>query len=460
MLVVTGRITEIENPTIPQVYSFKEKSDFPMVSKKDFYKELKLRGYHYNGSFQAVQQARSDGLYGKVEWKYNWVTFMDAMLQIHILGTDARSLHLPTKIRKLRIYGLHHMNLLTTMDTENRAFDVYVDHDMERIVAGGIELIGLHASPVHRRKPPGVPVLEKYNFLSHYPSPIVSVADAARICVQLALENSPTLKIKIVEVDTDDRLPIILNFLDSVEDLPVITGDYMFLSSQTPSDMPAAIHVENGKLLTQSNCHFIIVGGLGGQINEETIEVSNKALTDNGYLVVRERTTSNIENLVIPEHFKMLAVMPLDNNEEVILLLQKTKKNFNIEPLVVEVSETDMEFEWLTQVQQAIANKTPVVLYAFKEKYNGLIGLVNCLRKEPDGNLITSFFIDDLDAPAFSLNDPFYGHQYALNLAINVYKQVSLHRQLLWITLITKHLNKFRENGVLTVIFNLNLKKP
>ncbi|XP_023309306.2 fatty acid synthase [Lucilia cuprina] len=421
-LIVTGRISEIENPTIPKAPNFKENSDFPMVSKKDFYKELKLRGYHYNGTFQAVQEARGDGLYGKVEWKYNWVTFMDAMLQIHILGTDARSLLLPTQIRKLRIYGLHHFNIMTTMDPENRVFDVYVDHDANRIVAGGIELIGLHASPVQRRKPPGVPVLEKYNFLPHFPSPVVSEADAARICVQLALENVPSLKMKIVEVDTDGRLPIISNFLDSVEDLPVITGDYMFLSSQAITDIPAAIHVENGKLSTQSNCNFIIVGGLGGQMNEETIKATNKSLLDNGYLVVRERTTSNIENLVIPENFKMLAVMPLENNEEVILLLQKTKKNFNLEPLVIEVSESDQDFEWLSKVQHAITNKTPVVLYAFNEKLNGLIGLVNCLRKEPDGNLVIGFFIDDQNAPPFSLSDPFYGNQYALRLAINVYK--------------------------------------
>ncbi|KAM7359337.1 fatty acid synthase 3 [Cochliomyia hominivorax] len=421
-LVVTGRISEIENPTVPKVHTFKEKSDFPMIAKKDFYKELKLRGYHYNGSFQAVKEARSDGHYGKVEWKYNWVTFIDAMLQIHILGTDIRNLLLPTKFRKLRIYGLHHFNLLTNMDPENRVFDVYVDHQSNRIVAGGIELVGLEASAVQRRKPPGVPVLEKYNFLPHFPSPAVNISDAARICVQLALENTPTLKMKFVEVDTDGRLPIVSNFFDSIEDLPAVTGDYIFLSSQTLTDVPGAIHIENGKLSTQSNCNFIIVGGLGGKLNEEAIKTAYKSLTENGYLVVRECTTSNINNLIVPEHFNMLAVIPNENNEEVILLLQKINKKFNMEPLIIEVNDTDHEFQWLTQIQQAIANKTSVIVYAFNQKLNGLIGLVNCLRKEPDGNLVTAFFVDDSSAPPFSLNDPFYGNQYALRLAINVYK--------------------------------------
>ncbi|EDX15252.1 GD17693 [Drosophila simulans] len=59
-LVVTGIIRETENPSIPEAYNFQSNSKFPMIAKKDFYKELKLRGYHYNGAFQAVNLARSD----------------------------------------------------------------------------------------------------------------------------------------------------------------------------------------------------------------------------------------------------------------------------------------------------------------------------------------------------------------------------------------------------------------
>lgn len=415
----------MENPVIPKVYNFEVKRDVPMVSKKDFYKELKLRGYHYNGNFQAVQQARSDGLYGRVEWKYNWVTFIDAMLQLFILGTDVRNLHLPTKIRKLRIYGVYHVSLLATLDPDNRAIEVFIDRGMEKIVAGGIEVIGLHATQVQRRKPPADPVLEKYKFLPHFPSPSLSIADAARICIQLAYENYPVLKLKIVEVDTNGQLTILSNFFDAVEDLPVITGDYIFLSNQTSTDIPAAIHVENTKLSNLSNCHFIVVSGLDDIMNEEKMKSYSKAMVDGGYLVVREDISSNINNLMIPKNFKMIAAMPLDNNEELILLLQKSTNNLNQEPLIVEVSEADQEFQWLTKVQQAIANKTPVIVYSFNEKHNGLIGLVNCLRKEPDGNLVTGFFVHDLNAPPFCFSNPFYSNQFGLNLAINVFKNVS-----------------------------------
>ncbi|XP_068156554.1 fatty acid synthase [Drosophila tropicalis] len=424
-LVVTGIIREIENPTIPEVYHFQKESDFGMVSKKDFYKELKLRGYHYNGAFRAVHKARSDGLYGQVEWNYNWVTFIDAMLQIHILGTDSRTLLLPTKIRKLRINGVHHFDLMTKMDPENRIFDVYVDHKYDRVIAGGIELIGLHASPVQRRRPPGIPVLEQYEFLPYMPTPKMSIANAARVCVQLALENVPTLKMKLVEVDTDDRATVLTDFLDAIEDLPVITGDYMFLTNKKLEDIPN-IHIENGKLSTQSNCHFVVVGGFEGETTSDLIDTAQKVLVDNGYLLIKEKTVTNIANLKLPEQFRLITVMPIDNeNEEVFLLLQKVSKKLQLQPTVIRVSDTDKNFEWIAQVQSAISTKTPVVLYSFNEKLNGLVGLVNCLRKEPDGNLVTCFFIDDKSAPEFDLSAPFYSTQLSLGLAINIYRKGS-----------------------------------
>uniref|UniRef100_A0A1A9UN37 Uncharacterized protein n=1 Tax=Glossina austeni TaxID=7395 RepID=A0A1A9UN37_GLOAU len=422
-LVVTGRITEIERPSPPEVYEFIEESVFPTLCQKDFYKELRLRGYHYSGSFRAVREARGDGLHGKVEWNYNWVTFIDAMLQIQIVGTDSRTLLLPTSMRKLRISGLHHVNSVTKMDPENRVFEVYVDRKHNRIVSGGIEIVGLHASPVQRRKSPGIPILERYQFVSHFPAPTLSIQDAVRFCVQLALENSTVLKIKTVELDTDGHFPIIENFVEAIEDLPLVTGDYVFLSNQVLEDIPKVVHVEDGKLLTQKNCHFIIISALCGELNELALTQAPKSLVERGYLVVRISNSSGKINLKIPDDLKMVADLPIENTDEIILLLQcRGSKKFSLEPTVVEISESDKEFTWLVQLQQSIKNKTPTVVYAYNEKLNGVIGLVNCLRKEPDGQLITCFFINDKSAPAFNINEPFYATQYALGLAVNVYQ--------------------------------------
>ncbi|KAH8295236.1 hypothetical protein KR018_009015 [Drosophila ironensis] len=419
-LVVTGIIRETHNPTIPEVYHFQKESKFPVISKKDFYKELRLRGYHYNGAFKEVHRARSDGLFGQVEWHYNWVTFMDAMLQIQILGTDSRTLLLPTKIRKLRINGVHHFDLMTKMHADNRIFDVYVDRKYDRIVAGGIEIIGLHASPVQRRRPPGIPVLEKYLFVP-YTSPALSLENAARVCVQLALENNPTLKMKFVEIDTEGKTTVLNMFLESIEDLPVITADYTLLSSQSLENIPG-VHIENGSLSTQSNCHFVICSGFEGESNKQVIETAKKVLVDNGYLLVRENSMFSVNTLDLFEHFRRITTVPINNSEEIFILLQKIPKKLQNQPIVVQVSGKDIQFEWISHIQTAIDTKTPIIVYSFNDEFSGILGFVNCLRKEPEGNLVRCFFIDDKSAPEFDLTQPFYSAQLSLGLAFNVYR--------------------------------------
>lgn len=424
---MTGRISEIENPTIPNIYEPLKDSEFPMLSKKDFYKELRLRGYHYNGDFRAVTIARGDGLYGKVEWKYNWVTFMDAMLQIEILGTDSRTLLIPTKIRKLRINGPHHFDLMTKMDPENRLFDVYVETKYDRIVAGGIELIGLHASSVQRRKAPGIPVLERYQFVSHFPTPTLDITEAIRMCIQLALENTPLLKIKLIEVGAQNKEPVISKFVETIEDLPLVTGDFLLFTDQQVDDI-AGVHIENAQFVNQTNCHFIIANDLSHEENIEIVTAAYKSLVEKGFLVTTEKKIKHADSLTTFENFNLIANIPI-NGDEQVLLLQKVGKKITLDPLVVKISEEDNEFEWITQIQTSLSNKTPIVLYSFNENSNGIIGLVNCLRKEPDGNLISCFYIDDHNAPTFDLANIFYNRQYALGLAINVYYKVFIFSQ-------------------------------
>lgn len=95
--VVVGTIIEVDDPLPVSKLPPLPSTDFPLMQERDFYKELRLRGYHYSGAFRSVVEARGDGLYGKVKWDLNWVSFMDCLLQINILAKDSRSLLLPTR---------------------------------------------------------------------------------------------------------------------------------------------------------------------------------------------------------------------------------------------------------------------------------------------------------------------------------------------------------------------------
>lgn len=140
--VVTGKITEIENPGPMTELPALPNTTFPIMQERDFYKELRLRGYHYSGAFRSVLEARGDGLCGKVKWDMNWIAFMDCLLQINLLAKDSRSLLLPTRIERLRINARYHMAQTANLDPQNPYFDVHVCPELGTLVAGGIELVG------------------------------------------------------------------------------------------------------------------------------------------------------------------------------------------------------------------------------------------------------------------------------------------------------------------------------
>lgn len=63
----------------------------------------------------STNQALCAGESGRLLWKDNWVSFLDAMLQISILGLAKRSLHLPTRITAIHIDPATHRQKLYTL---------------------------------------------------------------------------------------------------------------------------------------------------------------------------------------------------------------------------------------------------------------------------------------------------------------------------------------------------------
>ena len=414
--LVTGTIQAPEKTNMTDINVDTDESGGTTLKTRDFYKELRLRGYHYNGVFRSVVEARSDGLKGKVRWDMNWVAFMDCLLQIQILGKDSRSLILPTGIQRMTIDAIKHMELVKALEDSSvidKVFDVNVSHELSIIRSGGVEIVNLQANVVSRRRPPGIPVLEYYKFVPHFPSPMLSKTDGARVLVQLALENVPTLKVKAVEVGTQLANTILPIIQEALADLPLVTAELTLLSNQ--STEIDGIVVENRNLSSKTDCLFVVTSR--SLHDKDFIESSVTSLKDNGFFVAREKVGFTDTNLKLPLHFKLISIINTD--DEVLVLLQYNKKQLKDNLNVIKISEQDTQFKWLEKTKLALKNG-PVVLFAQKEKTSGIIGLVNCLRKEPEGHKISCVFIDDDNAPAFDLQNPLYSSQLNLGLAINV----------------------------------------
>lgn len=118
---MTGTVYETSNPEqemIPTDILPENDDEEEDMSARDIYKELKLRGYQYSGWFRGLNSASVSGNKGHVAWTGNWVTFMDIMLQMQIIGYDTRELYVPTSIQKLVINPVLHTWKLRNLTTE------------------------------------------------------------------------------------------------------------------------------------------------------------------------------------------------------------------------------------------------------------------------------------------------------------------------------------------------------
>ncbi|XP_077184140.1 fatty acid synthase [Paroedura picta] len=171
-LAVSGKIYLLEETALNNFRNQQnyQKNTCPEItlSKGDIYKELRLRGYDYGPTFQGLLESSSDGTSGKVLWNENWVTFLDTLLHLIILGETGRSLRLPTRIRSVCIDPTLHKERVHKYSDDTEAFDAVVDHCLNTITAGAVQVSGLHSSVAPRRQQEQTPpTLEKFCFVPY-----------------------------------------------------------------------------------------------------------------------------------------------------------------------------------------------------------------------------------------------------------------------------------------------------
>ncbi|KMQ83258.1 fatty acid synthase, partial [Lasius niger] len=229
--VVIGRVRIPSDPAKERVQLLQEdceeEDEEEVMKTKDIYKELKLRGYQYANLFRGLKSSSTTGKRGHIAWTNNWVTFMDNMLQIKILGIDMRNLYVPTEIRKLVIDSKLHTQYIRNITAEEKQLPVCVYKNFDTIVSGGIEICGVKATSIFRRKPTGSPVLEEYRFVAHRDRAEVSLQEGIILSTHLALEYHQVTKVNIIELIehgdeiTTEELASPL-FLEVLDNLPLI----------------------------------------------------------------------------------------------------------------------------------------------------------------------------------------------------------------------------------------------
>ncbi|XP_053675272.1 fatty acid synthase-like [Anopheles nili] len=413
-LVVTGRIQALTNYH-PRAMEHK-KTNSIILPCKDFYKELRLRGYHYAGFFKSVIESASDGSYAKIEWKYNWTALLDCILQVAIIAVDSRSLVIPTRIESIKIDPIQHKATDQTAGSGIPSYNVSFDSGMNLLQCGAIEIRGLNASTIARRLPPGVPVLESYKFQPYYPDSSMQLNTAATMIVQTILENQAALFFNVTEMHSAKRDPILALFGEAIGDLPLVKAHLTLLSNTKPEPIPN-VTISEDKLMKQRNVLLLICENLFA--DDEFISDAINCLSDQGFILLREAPGYRLQD--IHRRLQLVSIIPVEGETFLLLQQKKSAMNTSAEAHVINVSSSDPTLSWLLELKQELKTK-PIILYTQHDPSSGIIGLVNCIRKEPNSQNVSCFFIDDCSAPPFDPIDPFYKDQIDLGLAINVYR--------------------------------------
>ncbi|EFN75819.1 Fatty acid synthase [Harpegnathos saltator] len=426
--VVVSGIVRLPNNIAKERLQFLAKSDDAeeCMNTSDIYKKLRVCGYQYTGWYRSLKSASINGSVGHIKWSSNWVAFIDNMVQMKSLSLDSRNvIYITTQIRKLVIDPEFHIRQLPKLSIEERNVPVRIYGSLDAIVSGGIEIYGQRFVAISRRPANIKPVHEEYKFIGYRDHTTISLKDAVQISIQIALECHELRNVKVIEVvEDDDKIlledlitPIIHEVLSNLplvqSNLTLVATKNRFHSSLLPENL---LVIQPNNVLKDDT--FLMVIGVGILTKDGHTLLSN--VMAGGFLFTREDLNATYDNELL-QQYNLNIILEKRTERESVLLLRKTQ-NVIMRREVVYIN--NYEFSWIIKLKSVMEvvdeTNSRITLVAEGDPESGVLGFVNCLRREPGGKTVRCVFIQDEHAPKFSLQAPFYMNHLLLDLPMNV----------------------------------------
>lgn len=461
-VAVTGTVRISERPQLEKLQSpppertVAADADLPHLLAEDVYKELRLRGYDYEGVFRGIKKSNPRGTVGVLAWEDNWISFMDTMLQFGIIGTDTRELYLPTRLSRATIDPAAHLEAAKRARGEGIVVHRYRDIDIVR--AGGVEFRGLKTSLAPRRAhSQAAPKLERYEFVpdddrlapttatatATLPLPGEEAArsrlDALTVILQIALENAATLRLKAVEAVLDRPLdallaPLVVEILESEPtvrvDVAVAAGKQLATLSEPLRERGFDVDDRDPRTgALDGGRDLALAADVLARHGPVALAALVAALGDVGALLLeeprgaldRESTRRTLDELRLDVVARQTCDVPAGDRD---LLLLRRRAAPPQETALVRLRGDD--YSWVEPLRAALkeAERRPMRVLVVSEgaaaATSGALGLATCLRAEPGGAAVRLFLVQDETAPPFSPEHPTYAARLRLDLATNV----------------------------------------
>ena len=319
----------------------------------------------------------------------------------------------------ITIYNKNH--LITELPTR-------IYKEISTIKAGGIEIQGLRTMQISRRKLVQDAVIEEYTFVAHCDCAKISLNETIRISAQLVSENHQINNVKAIELveDVDDvelkNLSSSLLF-EAFDDIPMIQTNIILLTSPnrfSSADLSQNISIGEYEKLSKNDKALIIAGFNLLTKQPTSLERLLPFLTEGGYLLTREKCCI-IDYKKYLQRYDLNVILEKCTDKEMIVLL---KKKVSIGKRTVIYINND-NFNWLENLKLLMSENnfdknSRIIIVGEGDFECGLLGFVNCLRKESGGEYVRSVLVQDEGAPKFSLQDSFYTQQLEKDMTINV----------------------------------------
>ncbi|GFT20117.1 fatty acid synthase, partial [Nephila pilipes] len=144
-IVATGIVYESKNLTFQERDPEYTCSNLSVLGS-DIYDELKRTGYEYGPCFQGVVECNVEGTAGLVQWRDQWIPFLDALLLFFGLITNEEGFCLPTGALSFKIDPNVLKNSLRSKDDPetkegNNAYQTQTERSLEEIfLERGVEI--------------------------------------------------------------------------------------------------------------------------------------------------------------------------------------------------------------------------------------------------------------------------------------------------------------------------------
>ena len=104
---------------------------------------------------------------------------------------------------------------------------VHIHKQLGIIQSGGVEVRGVRASTIAKRRNVSKPVLEKYVFTPYIEPAHLNLHTSLRVCTHIALENKPVIQVNMVEVHNQGTAPLSPVLIVIFADLPLFKASGM-----------------------------------------------------------------------------------------------------------------------------------------------------------------------------------------------------------------------------------------